>query len=99
MPTFASPFELTGPLKRLPAVGPLILGVAERALAFQRLANIHRQLAGNFVTPARFAQEALEVLQVRFEVDTARLDLIPKSGPVAVVPDTKTCGPTRTARE
>ena len=85
MPTFASPFELTGPLKRLPAVGPLILGVAERALAFQRLANIHRQLAGNFVTPARFAEEALEVLQVRFEVDAARLDLIPKSGPVAVV--------------
>lgn len=85
MPISASPFELTGPLKRVPAVGPLLLSVAERALALQRLANIHRQLAGRDLTPARFAQEALEILQVRFEIDAARLALIPKTGPVAVV--------------
>lgn len=85
MPITASPFELTGPLKRVPAVGPLILGVAERALALQRLANIHRQLAGRHLTPARFAQEALEILQVRFEIDPERLALIPKTGPVAIV--------------
>ncbi|HEY0685070.1 MAG TPA: GNAT family N-acyltransferase [Steroidobacter sp.] len=81
----ASPFELAGPLKRVPAVGPLILNVAERALALQRLANIHRQLAGRDLSPEQFAGEALEILQVRFEIDAARLDLIPKSGPVAVV--------------
>ena len=85
MRNLASPFELTGPLKRVPAIGPLLLGVAERALAFQRLANIHRQLAGNFTSPGRFAQEALELLGVRFEVDQARLDLIPRTGPLAVV--------------
>ena len=40
--------------------------VAERALALQRLANIHRQLAGsNFANPARFAEAALQILQVR----------------------------------
>ncbi len=85
MPISASPFELTGPLKRVPAVGPLLLNVAERALAFQRLANIHRQLAGRDLSPARFAREALELLQVRFELDPARLEHIPKSGPVAIV--------------
>lgn len=85
MPTSASPFELSGPLKRVPAVGPLILGVAERALALQRLANIHRQLAGRALSPARFAQEALEILQVRFEIDPARLALIAPSGPLAIV--------------
>jgi putative hemolysin len=85
MPISASPFELTGPLKRVPAVGSLILGVAERALALQRLANIHRQLAGRDLTPGRFAQAALEILQVRFEIDIERLALIPKTGPVAVV--------------
>ena len=85
MPNFASPFELTGPLRRVPAVGPLILGVAERALALQRLANIHRQAAGNCDSPAQFARNALDVLQVRFEIDASRLDLIPKAGPAAVV--------------
>ncbi|MDY6947299.1 MAG: GNAT family N-acyltransferase [Pseudomonadota bacterium] len=85
MPISASPFELTGPLTRVPAVGPLILGVAERALALQRLANIHRQLAGRHLTPGQFAQQALEILQVRFELDAERLALIPRTGPVAVV--------------
>jgi len=85
MPISASPFELTGPLKRVPAVGPLILNVAERALAFQRLANIHRQLAGRDLSPAQFAREALEILQVRFELDASQLEHIPKHGPVAVV--------------
>lgn len=85
MPTVTSPFALTGPLQHVPAVGPLILNVAERALALQRLANIHRQLAGRFVSPARFAQDALEVLQVQFEIDAARLELIPKTGPLAIV--------------
>lgn len=85
MPISASPFELTGPLKNVPAVGPLLLSVAERALALQRLANIHRQLAGRQLTPGQFAQQALEILQVRFEIDAARLELIPKTGPVAVV--------------
>lgn len=86
MSSVASPFELTGPLKKIPAVGPLLLNVAERALALQRLANIHRQLAGsNFASPARFADAALEILQVRFEIDRAKLDLIPRSGPAAIV--------------
>ncbi|MBL8268578.1 lysophospholipid acyltransferase family protein [Steroidobacter sp.] len=85
MPTTASPFELTGPLLRVPAVGPLILNVAERALALQRLANIHRQLAGRDLAPGPFAQAALEILQVRFELDAARLESIPRHGPLAVV--------------
>lgn len=86
MSSVASPFELTGPLKKIPAVGPLLLNVAERALALQRLANIHRQLAGsNFATPARFAEAALQILQVRFESDPAKLDLIPRTGPAAIV--------------
>jgi putative hemolysin len=86
MSSVVSPFELTGPLKKIPAVGPLLLNVAERALALQRLANVHRQLAGgNFTSPARFAEAALEILQVRFEIDPAKLDLIPRSGPAAVV--------------
>jgi putative hemolysin len=86
MSSVVSPFELTGPLKKIPAVGPLLLNVAERALALQRLANIHRQLAGsNFANPARFAAAALEILQVRFEIDPARLDQIPRSGPAAIV--------------
>src|SRR5689334_19212360 len=86
MSSVVSPFELTGPLKKIPAVGPLLLNVAERAMALQRLANIHRQLAGsNFDSPARFAEAALQILQVRFEIDPARLELIPRTGPVAVV--------------
>lgn len=86
MSSVASPFELTGPLKKIPAVGPLLLSVAERALALQRLANIHRQLAGsNFASPARFAEAALDILQVRFEIDRAKLESIPRSGPAAVV--------------
>src|SRR5687767_5821687 len=85
MPISASPFELTGPLKHVPAVGPLLLNVAERALALQRLANIHRQLTGRDLSPADFAGEALEILQVRFELDASQLQHIPKSGPVAVV--------------
>jgi putative hemolysin len=86
MSSVVSPFELTGPLKKIPAVGPLLLNVAERALALQRLANIHRQLAGsNFASPARFAEAALEILQVRFEIDPSKLDLIPRSGPAAVI--------------
>jgi hypothetical protein len=86
MSSVVSPFELTGPLKKIPAVGPLLLNVAERALALQRLANIHRQLAdGNFANPARFAAAALEILQVRFEIDPAKLDLIPRTGPAAIV--------------
>lgn len=86
MSSVVSPFELTGPLKKIPAVGPLLLNFAERALALQRLANVHRQLAGgNFPSPARFAQAALELLQVRFEIDPAQLDRIPRSGPAAIV--------------
>lgn len=86
MPSVVSPFELTGPLKKIPAVGPLLLNVAERALALQRLANIHRQLAGSkFASPARFAEAALEILQVRFEIEPAQLDFIPRSGPAAIV--------------
>jgi putative hemolysin len=86
MSSAVSPFELTGPLKKIPAVGPLLLNVAERALALQRLANIHRQLAGSkFASPARFAEAALEILGVRFEIDPSKLELIPRSGPAAVV--------------
>ena len=62
MSSVVSPFELTGPLKKIPAVGPLLLSVAERALALQRLPNIHRQLDGsNFASPARFAQKLLDL--------------------------------------
>ena len=85
MQSAASPFELTGTLKRIPAVGPLLVNVAERALNLQRLANIHRQLAGKFQSPSHFAGAALDILQVRFDLHPAQLDLIPRSGPVAVV--------------
>ena len=84
MPT-ETPFRLDGQLRRVPAIGPLLLGLAERALAFERLANIHRQAARNRCTTTEFAAQVLDILQVNFDMDPAQLDRIPKSGPAVVV--------------
>ena len=85
MPTTQTPFRLDGPLRKIPAIGPLALDLAERALAFERLANIHRQASGERTTPAEFAARALQILQVRFEIDPQQLSRLPPSGPAVVV--------------
>lgn len=87
MQTPKTPFRLSGQLQRLPAFGPLLLGLAERALAFERLANIHRQAAGadSSAGPAEFAAHALQALQVKFVLDPQHLGRIPRSGPAVVV--------------
>jgi len=85
MPTTETPFRLDGPLRRVPAIGPLALDLAERALAFERLANIYRQLSREHTTAAGFAARALETLQVHFEIDPAQRALLPVSGPAVVV--------------
>jgi hypothetical protein len=81
-----TPFRLDSPLKETPIIGPLMLGLAERALAFERLANIYRQLvdAGN-QTAAEFSARALQLLEVDFDVDHAQLEHIPATGPAIVV--------------
>lgn len=85
MQTSETPFRLAGNLRRVPAIGPLLLGLAERALAFERLANIHRQAAGGHKTTTEFAMHALEIMQVNFALDPAQLERIPKAGPAVVV--------------
>jgi putative hemolysin len=85
MPTTETPFRLDGPLRRIPAIGPPALDLAERALAFERLANIYRQLSGEHTTAAGFAARALETLQVHFAIDPAQRALLPASGPAVVV--------------
>lgn len=81
-----TPFRLMSPLRRAPIVGPAILGLAERALAFERLGNIHRQLTSTRnQSAASFAARALELLQVHFEFDPAELARIPAQGPAIVV--------------
>jgi putative hemolysin len=85
MQTSETPFRLAGNLSRVPAIGPLLLGLAERALAFERLANIHRQAAGGDKTTTEFAMHALEIMQVNFALDPAQLERIPAAGPAVVV--------------
>lgn len=85
MQTTETPFRLAGNLRRVPAIGPLLLGLAERALAFERLANIHRQAAGGHKTTTEFAMDALEIMQVNFALDPAQLERIPTTGPAVVV--------------
>lgn len=85
MQTSETPFRLGGQLRQVPAIGPLLFGLAERALAFERLANIHRQAAGGHRTTTEFAAHALEILQVNFALDPAQLERIPRTGPAVVV--------------
>jgi len=54
-------------------------------LAFERLANIYRQAKGRAGSPAEFAEHALDILQVRFELDESQLERIPRTGPAVVV--------------
>ena len=54
-------------------------------LAFERLANIYRQARGRATSPAEFAAHALDILQVRFELDERQLERIPRTGPAVVV--------------
>ena len=54
-------------------------------LAFERLANIYRQARGRAASPAEFAAHALDILQVRFELDERQLERIPRTGPAVVV--------------
>jgi putative hemolysin len=54
-------------------------------LAFERLANIYRQVRGRAQSPAEFAAHALDFLQVRFELDERQQERIPRTGPAVVV--------------
>ena len=80
----ANPFRLGGPLREAQPFGPLLLGIAERALAFERLANVYRQ-AQRSNSPAQFARAALRSLQVEFDVPYEQIEFIPGSGPSVVV--------------
>jgi putative hemolysin len=81
----SNPFRINSPLRHVPAIGPFVHDLAERALAFERLANIYRQVAAVPSTPADFAARALGSLGVRFAVDPAQLERLPSSGPAVVV--------------
>ena len=84
-----NPFRLAGPLRAIPTIGPLMMGIAERALAFERLARIYTQLdceqRGRGDVPAEFARRALDSLQVNFAVDGTQLDNIPAQDAAVVV--------------
>lgn len=80
-----APFDLNTPFRQVPALGSLLLNLTQRALAFERLANIHRQAGGKATSPADFAAQALEILQVRFQLDARQLERIPRTGPAVVV--------------
>jgi putative hemolysin len=79
-----APFDLDTPFRQVPALGSLLQSLTQRALAFERLANIHRQAGGRAASPADFAARALELLQVRFELDERQLERIPRTGPAVV---------------
>ncbi len=78
-------FEFDPPLHSVPALGSLLSSLTQRALAFERLANIHRQLGATAASPAEFAARALQYVQVRFEFDESHLERIPRTGPAVVV--------------
>jgi Putative hemolysin len=80
-----APFDLNTPFRQVPALGSLLQNLTQRALAFERLANIHRQAGSRATSPGEFAAQALEFLQVRFELDERQLERIPRSGPAVVV--------------
>ena len=80
-----APFDLDTPFRQVPALGSLLLNLTQRALAFERLANIHRQAGARATSPGDFAAQALQFLQVRFELDEQQLERIPRSGPAVVV--------------
>jgi hypothetical protein len=69
--------------REVPALGSLLQNLTQRALAFERLANIHRQAGGKAASSADFAAQALAVLQVRFQFDERQLERIPRTGPAA----------------
>jgi putative hemolysin len=80
-----APFDIDTPFRQVPALGPLLQNLTQRALAFERLANIYRQLGGKAASPADFAAQALALLQVRFALDERQLERIPRTGPAIVV--------------
>jgi hypothetical protein len=57
-----APFDLDTPSRQVPALGSLLSSLTQRALAFERLANIHRQAGGKATSPHDFAQQALDLL-------------------------------------
>jgi hypothetical protein len=46
-----APFALDTPFRQVPALGPLLQSLTQRALAFERLATIYRQLGGKAAAP------------------------------------------------
>jgi len=80
-----APFDLDTPFRQVPALGSLLQSLTQRALAFERLANIHRQAGAGTTSPGDFAAQALQFLQVRFELDDRQLERIPRKGPAVVV--------------
>jgi putative hemolysin len=80
-----APFELDTPFRQVPALGSLLQSLTQRALAFERLANIHRQAGAGTTSPSDFAAQALQFLQARFELDERQLERIPRTGPAVVV--------------
>ena len=85
MPSTNTPFRIATPWRGVPAIGPAMLGLAEHALAFERLANIYRQLEGSATSTADFAARALDMLEVRFELPAGLLSRIPPAGPAVIV--------------
>lgn len=80
-----APFDIDTPFRQVPALGSLLSSLTQRALAFERLANIHRQAGGTATSPHDFAQQALDLLQVKFDIDERQLERIPRTGPAVVV--------------
>jgi putative hemolysin len=81
---YDNPFRLNGPLRRAKPLGPLLLSIAERALAFERLANVYRQVRSSG-SPGELARATLRNVQVEFEVASEQIELIPATGPAVVV--------------
>lgn len=80
-----APFDIDTPFRQVPALGSLLSSLTQRALAFERLANIHRQAGGTATSPHDFAQQALDLLQVKFDIDERQLERIPRTGAAVVV--------------
>lgn len=84
MPADAQPFTLVTPLQNLPAVGPLLNGLANRVLALKPLQRAYSQLQG-CGDAASFTHASLQALQVGIECSAAALARIPATGAATVV--------------
>lgn len=88
MPTAATPFQLSTPLQKLPALGPflnpIVNALAGRVLALEPLARVYRDLDCCTDT-ADFAARGLERLGVTADCSEEMLQRIPATGASIVV--------------